>query len=47
MNNNQNINNSIVISADHGGYDLKEELKLFISENYPEITIIIENTSKS
>ena len=40
MNNNQNINNSIVISADHGGYDLKEELKLFISENYPEITII-------
>ena len=32
--------NSIVISADHGGFELKNELKTFLSENYPEIEII-------
>ena len=37
---NNNIINSIVISADHAGFELKNELKAFLSENYPEIKII-------
>jgi ribose 5-phosphate isomerase B len=37
---NNNIINSIVISADHAGFELKNGLKAFLSENYPEIKII-------
>lgn len=37
---NNNIINSIVISADHAGFELKNELKAFLSENYPDIKII-------
>ena len=37
---NNNIINSIVISADHPGFELKNELKAFLSESYPEIKII-------
>ena len=37
---NNNIINSIVISADHAGFELKNELKAFLSEIYPEIEII-------
>ncbi len=37
---NNNIINSIVISADHAGFELKNELKAFLSERYPEIKII-------
>ena len=37
---NNNIINSIVISADHAGFELKNELKAFLSENYTEIKII-------
>ena len=40
MSNRKNKINSIAISADHGGFELKNELKTFLSECYPEIEII-------
>tara|TARA_B100001769_G_C21942333_1_gene507612 strand:+ start:148 stop:618 length:471 start_codon:yes stop_codon:yes gene_type:complete len=40
MSNRKNKINSIAISADHGGFELKNELKTFLSESYPEIEII-------
>ena len=40
MSNRKNKVNSIAISADHGGFELKNELKTFLSECYPEIEII-------
>ena len=40
MSNRKNKINSIAISADHGGFELKNELKTFLYECYPEIEII-------
>ena len=34
----QKIN--LVISADHGGFELKENLKKFLAQKYPELNII-------
>jgi RpiB/LacA/LacB family sugar-phosphate isomerase len=31
---------NLVISADHGGYELKEELKIYLTENHSNINVI-------
>ena len=35
-----NQKTNLVISADHGGYELKENLKKFLAQKYPELNVI-------
>ncbi len=35
-----NQKTNLVISADHGGYELKENLKKFLTQKYPELNVI-------
>ena len=35
-----NQKTNLVISADHGGYELKENLKKFLARKYPELNVI-------
>ena len=35
-----NQKTNLVISADHGGFELKENLKKFLAQKYPELNVI-------